>query len=243
MVIGGEKVSAKRFLIVLQAYKKAHSFSVIGDKPLLNSYDEDTEDVLKSTCIIGSDTRAVEQCLRFAIPGSHTTLLAEAPLLEEYDMTVQDVIERHIKKQGVDIVTNTAILSIEPSGNYVHTTLAEDGKPRRISSDRIVIVPERFYSYDLGLGNLSDDDIEETTHDAVSKVAKNTLLIKNTPALELSVVYKAVDFLNGRSDVDFSTTKRRIYSTDKLTFFSLGIVEQDYFSTHVSYIKSICKVA
>lgn len=243
MVLGGEKVSAKRFLVVLPARQKVHAFTVVGNQPLATDIGEDIEDVAKSTCIIGNDPLAVSKSLALASGGSEVTLLTESPaLLDGFDTTVQDMVERHLKKQGVNVVKAVNILSLEPSGNSAHVTVETGGASKRISTERLVIVPETTYSMDIGLGNISSNLDHIDTKDVITKIDDFTLLMKDTHNLELSSVYKIVDFLKGKASTDFTTTRRLVHVSDGLTFFSIGIVEQDYFSTHLNYKKSLIKV-
>lgn len=243
IVIDGEKISAKKFLIILPQLHKMKAFTVVGEHPLPAHVDlESIDTTVKSACVIGSDSYALEQCVGLRERGAIVTLISEKQILTNYDSTVQDVMGRYLKKLGVAVHMNKPILSIEPRKGNVHVLADDNGTPVRVSADELIIAPDTVYLNDLGLGNI-DDSHAPKEDTPIDLVGGNVLIVKDTPLLGLETAYALTEFLLGKRRTHIDYTPRAIYSSPELYYFSIGINEQDYFDTHLSYKKAIVKVA
>jgi pyruvate/2-oxoglutarate dehydrogenase complex dihydrolipoamide dehydrogenase (E3) component len=159
MVIDGEKISAKKFLIILPQLHKTKAFMVVGEHPLPAHNDlESFDTTVKSACVIGSDSYALSQCIALRARGAAVALISEKQILIHYDSSVQDVIGRYLKKIGVVVHMNYPVLSIEPHKNNVHVLADNNGAPLRVSADKLIIAPDTEYLSDIGLGNVEDDN-------------------------------------------------------------------------------------
>jgi pyruvate/2-oxoglutarate dehydrogenase complex dihydrolipoamide dehydrogenase (E3) component len=242
MVLDGDKISAKKFVVILPELQKAKAFTVVGSHPLIINPDAQFIDGLaKSWCVIGSDTYAVMRCVDLSVIGSKITLISEGTFLPAFDMTVQDIVERYIKKIGITLLKDSPVLSIEPSKDTAHIITDYNGTPRRISVNQLIITPDSYYSTDIGLGNVGEISEQDSVR-AIFQVGSDVLIVKDNPQLGLAMIYKITDFLLGNKSHGLDYKPRTIYTSPKLSFFSIGISEQDYFDTHLSYKKCIVKV-
>lgn len=229
LVVDGEKVSANKFLIASHATKK---YSAPSDVPKTGT----------ELYVIGNDVNAINSCVQRNAQGAKVSLLCESPLLADYDASVQDIVERYLKKSGVSVVKGITILSLEHSDTHTHITGSIDSSPWRASADELFISPDQNAPLDIGIPvtDLAIDAHPKT--DGITKLSNNVVSVQDGDSLSLADIYKLSEFLCGKKSVQLQHTRRHIYSSDDLSFMSIGMLEQDYFDTHFSYKKCLVKI-
>jgi pyruvate/2-oxoglutarate dehydrogenase complex dihydrolipoamide dehydrogenase (E3) component len=239
----GEKISAKKFLILLPKIYTTRKFETHSNYPQqYNSLDQLLQTPAKSVTVIGSDEYAVRGCLMLAKTGALTYLICEQEsLLSAYDMTVQNIVERYIKKRGIHVSKGISVLSLEPSDSIVSIICEQSGKPLRIASEQLFISPEATYQYDIGLENVQNGFIFDPKKQ-LQYASKNILIALEDDNIGLDSLYKVAHSLISNKTTTASYAPRNIYVSDTLNFFSIGLLEQEFISTHLSYKKIVVKV-
>lgn len=243
LVIDGEKISSKMCLVVLEPKLTARKLEAHGEHPLpSNSLDQLLQTSAKSIAIVGNDTEALQHSLTLAGRGTHTTLICEQEtLLSSYDTSVQGVVERFLKKQKISVLRGTPILSIEPKGNAMSIVCEQDGKPLNLTPEKLYVCPNKHYSYNFGLGNVSLNE-EPNSRQKIQRLHKRIVVMQEDANIGLGTLYDVAELLLGRKKEPIDYVPREIYSSDSLSYFSIGVLEQDFFDTHISYKKTMVKL-
>lgn len=109
----------------------------------------------KTLLIIGSSIEAMELSHVFSSFGTKVYIAESADhILQEFDKEVSDLIANDAKKtRGINILTNTKIMSIQKSGLQKRVSFLRSGREQSLKIDEVILADSRIPNTDLGLEN------------------------------------------------------------------------------------------
>ena len=238
--INGTKVYAKKVIIL----KKLGQ--TLPDIPGLKKISEKQNP--ESIVIIGNNETAYKTAVDAAKNNITTSVISMSErLLEKYDVSVQEVCERHLKKTGVKLYLRTTVLSITAKDAKNYLVTESDGTPKRLVADDIVFYSDgKWEDADtLGLANTSltlhMDEIASAN--TIKRGAQNALIVPSNTSYTLSDLEYVVDFAkDGKfrhgNSLEFHEGMQETYA-----YFTVGIKEQDIENIHIAYKKSVAKIS
>lgn len=138
--IDGEVLRGKNLILAtgsspsipkIDGIEKAIEEGIVIDSTGAISLDHQPE----TLTILGGGVISVEFATLYSSLGTKVTILQRSDMiLKNVDESVRQTMQRHLKSQGVDIVTNVAIKKIEGKTVYYET----DGKDQSIDGDYIL---------------------------------------------------------------------------------------------------------
>lgn len=111
----------------------------------------------KSLVIVGGGIEAVETAQMVATFGTKVTIVEKSSrLLPDHDQEVGELLERLLREQkGVDVLTQTRVLSVQKEGLGKRVLLSRGGAERSVRTDELMIAIGRTPRVDMGLENAS----------------------------------------------------------------------------------------
>ena len=108
---------------------------VIDSTGLLN-----IKELPKELVIVGGGYIGTELAGAFADLGTHVTILeGTSQIIPNFEKTMVSVVVKHLKKKGIDIVTNAMAKSAKDNGDNVEVTYEVDGKSTTIKADYVMV--------------------------------------------------------------------------------------------------------
>ncbi|NUG38555.1 dihydrolipoyl dehydrogenase [Lactobacillus mellis] len=108
---------------------------VIDSTGLLN-----IKELPKELVIVGGGYIGTELAGAFADLGTHVTILeGTSQIIPNFEKTMVSVVVKHLKKKGIDIVTNAMAKSAKDNGDNVEVTYEVDGKSNTIKADYVMV--------------------------------------------------------------------------------------------------------
>lgn len=109
----------------------------------------------KTLLIIGSSIEALELSHVFSSFGTKVYIIESTnQILSEFDKEVSDLIGNDAKKsRGINILTNTKVMSIQKSGLQKRISFLQSGREHSLKIDEILLADSRIPNTDLGLEN------------------------------------------------------------------------------------------
>ena len=108
---------------------------VIDSTGLLN-----IKELPKELVIVGGGYIGTEFAGAFADLGTHVTILeGTSQIIPNFEKTMVSVVVKHLKKKGIDIVTNAMAKSAKDNGDNVEVTYEVDGKSNTIKADYVMV--------------------------------------------------------------------------------------------------------
>lgn len=228
--INGVKTQASK--VLLDTHKRSESAASISTGAVV---------------AIGSDDKVLSKVFTAMGAAQSICLLThDSKLLQNYDLAVQDVVLRYLKKSKVKVLFDTNVLSTRVSENKTYIVAEHSGVPRRIVADTLVQTLENPGTQDeMGLHNAVPEDTIQELHSghASCSITKNIGVLKSDERLTLSDVDLIVDFMKSRRS-RFSIRKppMQVMAVSGLCAFSIGLIEQSITGAHTGYRKSVVKL-
>jgi hypothetical protein len=241
LVYDSERIAGKRFLLVMPKLKKIPDIKGIELTEFSELGKLEEKPVKDDVTIIGCAELAVSTAMELAAEGRSVTMIYPTEsLLPAYDISVQDVISRYLRKMKVKLLPQHSVLaSVTKSGTTY--LLAKNGKvSKKLSCTTLYIEPSETTIYDIGLDNYSEfsGDISEPV------TSEKELLIINSGQLIMSLddarTYARV--LEGKRTKKPTIVAEKRARALEVEYFSFGVLEQDFIDTHIGYRKSIAKI-
>jgi pyruvate/2-oxoglutarate dehydrogenase complex dihydrolipoamide dehydrogenase (E3) component len=178
--------------------------------------------------IIGAGPIGCEMAQTFARFGSHVTLIDRgARVLPRDDADAAQIIQRALVADGVTLVQNAGVTQLRPDGAAILVTVSQDGQPRTIACDELLIAVGRAPNIEgLGLeragiaatpAGVTVDDRLRTTNASVYAVGDVCSTLQFTHAADFQarmVIQNALFF--GRAKASNLITPWATYTTPEL---------------------------
>ncbi|MCB9820252.1 NAD(P)/FAD-dependent oxidoreductase [Candidatus Nomurabacteria bacterium] len=158
IAINRRHLTAANFLIAAGSYWETPD--IVGLKNIPFYTPRDILDITrppKSLLILGGDSAAVEYAQLFAAFGTKVYIVERAGrLLPNEDSEAGETLSYILKrKKGVEILTETRILSVEKNGTLKKIIYLRGGQEKSLKVDEILVTTGRTPSVDIGLENAS----------------------------------------------------------------------------------------
>jgi hypothetical protein len=199
----------------------------------------------KTITVIGDHKDTLVVASSLALQGFNVTCIdLNNESLRDFDISVSEVLERHLKKNVVRHVTNSPILSIGKTNNQCVVICDKNGMPLRITADLVVCSFKESWHDEVGLINLESKRSDPPTHNfrLSSKISDNAVLMNPHGAYSLHDIELASKFLSGKRSFKITTLHAAELITQSFSLFTFGIREQDVVETHVAYKKSVVRL-
>lgn len=151
-----EHVHAQNTIIATGALPAA--LSVPGDTNLLSNSDEALAwDIIpKELIIVGGGYIGVEFATLFSNLGSKVTLVEMMPsLLPQIDREISSLLIRVLKKKGIDVLTDTKIISVKQKDSKNSVLIEREGRTQELNTDQVIQAVGRTPNVlNLGLKNV-----------------------------------------------------------------------------------------
>jgi len=171
----GSKATVKAKKIIVATGAKCRKPLVAGasEKEIITTDDAlQLKEIPKSLLIMGGNPEAMAFAAIFNALGTKVTVTEPTShVLLSMDIEIAILLQRLLKKDGVDVFTNAEINKIETSQTEKTATITTEGKEKRVSVEKILSTDRMLNTGDLGLdkigvtiqnGKVSVDDRMET---------------------------------------------------------------------------------
>ncbi|MCA9347599.1 NAD-binding protein [Candidatus Saccharibacteria bacterium] len=192
----------------------------------------------RHTVVSGNDTNSVATALRLVNSGAKVTLMSyESLVLPKYDISVQKMMTKLLAKRAVRVIHGAEIIKTDYDQlNKITRILGEfEGRPIRLSADY-------FYQQKSDEVDVSVFKKCNVADDMVSIFDDRVALLSKSHKLTIEESFRLARFLAKKGSWKKSGANRYFELDDNISFFSIGINEQDYESTHLGYRSSLVKV-
>jgi|GEM_PF-5517489 len=242
VVYDGEKIAAKTFLVVMPMANDIPSLKGVEQTEYRVIGQDDLTTLKGNILIVGGGELAVRSAMQLAESGQNVTMVyQQESLLDAYDISVQDVITRYLRKIKVKLLPgHTPLASVTKS--KVTYLLTKNGKTsKKLSCTTLLLEPSEANIPDIGLANYGEfsEGIDEPV------VIQNNLVLVNDERVITSLsdarVYAKI--LEGKRSARPSTVTENRSTMQAVEYFSFGVLEQNFLDTHIGYKKSIAKIA
>lgn len=242
VVYEGERIASKRFMLVMPKQKQIPDIKGIDQTEYSELGSSEIKLPKGDVTIVGSDELAVSTAMELATSGAMVTMIYPSDsLLSAYDISVQDVISRYLRKFKVKLLPqHTLLASVTKAGTTY--MLAKNGKSsKKLSCTTLYIEPSETGISDIGLDNCGE--FLTDMNDPVI-FEKNLLIINNEQLImSLSDARTYAQILEGKRTRKPKSVAEKRAKAQAIEYFSFGVLEQDFLDTHIGYRKSIAKVA
>lgn len=127
----------------------------------------DIEEVPKRLCVIGGGVIGLEFASVFRSFGSEVTVLEYCKdILPRFDTDLSKRLKQSLGKRGIEINTQSQVLSIAGNGGEYVVTYSRKGKEEAVTADKVLMAVGR--KADVSSLNLSDAGIEYTSRGVVT---------------------------------------------------------------------------
>jgi len=241
IVYDGEKIAGKRFLVVMPTSKEIPNLKGIELTEYVVIGESEIADTKGEILIVGSGDSSVRTAMELAERGQYVSMVYQSEsLLESYDISVQDVVTRYLRKLKVKLLPgHTPLASVTKSKTTY--LLTKNGKTsKKLSCTTLLIEPSEVADLDIGISNYCEfvSDLTEPV------VIENNLVLVNDEHVVTSLsdarVYAKI--LEGKRVSKPSTVSENRASVQGVEYFSFGVREQNFLDTHIGYKKSIAKI-
>lgn len=202
----------------------------------------------QTVLIIGAGTQGVVEAInRIGIGVKIILVDTNNPILATYDSSVQEVINRYLKKHGVRVLTDTNVLSTIYRDEKNFVVAEQNGSPKRLIADSVVTkCGHNWKSYnEYGLSNVASEETLSglAKSHSVEILTGDIILLPDNKTLTLSEAENIVDFLCGKKIRKWVSSPHLAYGhSNGISFFSFGMLEQSMPMAHTGYRKSVIKL-
>lgn len=160
MAVGGESLSFRKAILAPGARWTRPDFPGADLEGVINTDDFLEADTLPGRVLLFGGSHwlpgLAQSLARF---GSQVTLATkEESILPDENKTVRIRLDKVMKRQGIEILTEAEILGVEKMRGGLQCTLTTKGREERIAVDRLMTSERRASLKDLGLGSIGIDE-------------------------------------------------------------------------------------
>jgi len=145
LLADGTPVAAERVVVTTGSSPWAPEVTGLVEAGYLDSTALfEVDDLPGSLAVFGAGSVGLELAQAFARLGVRVTILARSRLLSKEDPDVGAELARHLRDEGIDVVTDVTLESVEriPSGRRVRYS-AGDGETTSLETDQILVASGR----------------------------------------------------------------------------------------------------
>jgi mercuric reductase len=177
--VGGDIIEADKVIIATGARPALPSIEGIESVPYLTSTTAlELEALPESLLVIGAGYIGAEIAQMFARAGVKVTIISRSGLLPEAEPEIGKALTEYFENEGITLISGISYDRIEERSGSVVLTVQHDGKPREISTEKVLIATGRapnIESLNLGaagidinpLGGVKIDERMRTTRENV----------------------------------------------------------------------------
>jgi hypothetical protein len=235
-VLGGEKIGFKRALLLLPETTRLPDIKGLEKTNFRPLGEYDTTAKGGYHVVVGSGPDSLLEVVTLSKQASKVDIIYDQELLKGYDMSVQDVVRRHLKSIGVSEISHHLPIAATTKNSKTLLLLRDGKSGRQISCDELHI--ERITSEHSSIGLENQGYFASSTE---SGLRAGILRLDQNSALNLSQIKQICSILvSGRGGVPekFSMQSSII---EEAHLFTYGYAEQDIINTHLGYRKSIAR--
>lgn len=135
----GQRLTSAHFVLSTGSQVSTPPLAQLSTVGYLTSDDALTlERLPKSLVVLGGGAVAVEFAQFFARFGVRVTLLQRsAHLLRDFDPDAAEVVERVLRREGVELFTSTRLLDARAEGGLKHITFEHAGQTHTVSAEEV----------------------------------------------------------------------------------------------------------
>jgi pyruvate/2-oxoglutarate dehydrogenase complex dihydrolipoamide dehydrogenase (E3) component len=135
----GQRLTSAHFVLSTGSHVSTPPLVQLSKVGYLTSDDALTlERLPKSLIVLGGGAVAVEFAQFFARFGVRVTLLQRsAHLLRDFDPDAAEVVERVLRREGVELFTSTRLLDARAEGGLKHITFEHAGQTHTVSAEEV----------------------------------------------------------------------------------------------------------
>jgi pyruvate/2-oxoglutarate dehydrogenase complex dihydrolipoamide dehydrogenase (E3) component len=203
--------------------------------------EEGTSKSRGSILIIGNGELAVSAAIKFALDNRSVTIAySSEALLDDYDVSVQDVVARYLRKKKVKLAPSHQPLASITKASKTYLLVKSGKTSKKLVSDNLMFEPAENVMNDVGLTNYGS--FEADFDDPIIIEHRLVLISGDRHISNLSDAQTYARMLQGKR------TRRPLHAIDNrldtagVELFSFGVLEQNFMNTHIGYKKSIAKV-
>ncbi|MCW1301865.1 MAG: mercury(II) reductase [Candidatus Parvarchaeota archaeon] len=145
VVVDGKEIKAKKILIATGARASVPEVKGIDKIAYLTNEEAlSLKKLPKSMIVVGGRALGLEFAEMFAHFGVKVTLLQRSSrILPNWEPEVSYYLERYMKEEGIDIITDANIDSVSKGRSLVNVSISVKGKEKRISAEKILFATGR----------------------------------------------------------------------------------------------------
>ena len=144
--LGGQKISAKNWVIATGSSPEIPPIKGIEDTPYITSKDIFTLPRLpESMAILGAGPIAIEMAQAFARLGSRVHIIQRSgQILSKEDKDMADEVMNILASEGVNFYLNSTVLEVANTGDMIEVSIKNrDGRENRIKAEKLFIAMAR----------------------------------------------------------------------------------------------------
>ncbi len=123
-----------------------------GERVISNRELFELDDLPSSVLVVGGGAVGTEIASALASLGVETSLVeALDRILPSQDPDISSVVEKHLRKEGVGVMTSSAVKVAGRDGEGIKVRIIKEGKVKEISVDKVLIAAGRKYNTE-GIG-------------------------------------------------------------------------------------------
>lgn len=241
IVYAGERIAAKRFFIVLPNQRTVPVLRGLDTTSYITLGEETNFSQSGKVLIVGGHELAVNAAMSASTTKSevHMAYPSET-LLVNYDVSVQEVVTRYLRKQKVGLFSAHTPIASRTKNNKTNLLTKTNESTRELECGTLYIEPNETSSNDMGLSKLG-------VH--IAEINNTVLSSKNLTIIDGERLITSIDdaqqyakVLLGKRASSPSLVQDNQFTALGVRLFSFGILEQNFIDTHIGYNKSISKL-
>ncbi|MDQ2686264.1 MAG: FAD-dependent oxidoreductase [Armatimonadota bacterium] len=141
LVLDGKRLTAQNFILATGSHPTVPDVPGLREAGFVtNQTVFDLDSVPKALLVVGGGPNGVEMAQAFGRLGSQVTLVeAEDRLLARDDSELAAALERHLRREGVDVRLNSKLASVQSVGGRRVATILRDNVREAVACDEILV--------------------------------------------------------------------------------------------------------
>ena len=196
------------------------------------------------TVIIGSENTAIKKSIQISERHKVSIVCPGATILNTHDKAVQEVVSRYLKKLKITVLDGHSVVSSRPSERGTYDLVIEkDGMPKRLSVDTVYAEPIDKYLEDFGSQNLGKVGKSKYTPGMIAaKISKNILVVYDNQDISIETARRILGLAVSRKISSIALPTHNVFLSSDIMYFSIGMLEQEFDSSHHAYKRSVVAV-
>jgi len=135
-----DSITADKIIIATGAKPKIIDSIPVDKKNIITYFEALVLDELpKELIVIGAGAIGIEFAYFYSVFGSKVTVIEMLDnILPVEDKEISQVLEKNLKKRGIEILTKAAVKKASINGKKVNVTVEVNGKTRELSADKVL---------------------------------------------------------------------------------------------------------